>query len=216
MKIPVKKTVWGAVDNVETLRNHIAKSGQFFGQDLSGPACNYNPSYPCDQTLYQYMGWGTHKGLDIPVSTDTEVYASHDGVVNKLSDSVTAGIGVVLRVEKQYETIYWHLKNYIVSLGQQVNAGDLIAYSDNTGYSAGPHLHYEYKVWKDNGYVAVDPLPYFVNKTMTEEEIKKQYALSFYRSPDAGELAYWTGRDLLEFLNTAIKDRAKFLNDQIL
>lgn len=53
-----------------------------------------------------------------------------------------------------------------------------------------------------------------IKKTMTQEEVKKQYALAFYRAPDAGELAYWTGRNLLEFLNTAIKDRAQFLNNQ--
>jgi hypothetical protein len=52
-------------------------------------------------------------------------------------------------------------------------------------------------------------------RTMTAEEVKKQYRLSFYRDPDAGELAYWTGRPLLEFLNTAIKDRAIFLNSSL-
>jgi hypothetical protein len=52
-------------------------------------------------------------------------------------------------------------------------------------------------------------------KIMTSEEVRKQYRLSFYRDPDAGELAYWTGRPLLEFLNTAIKDRAEFLNSPI-
>ena len=208
--------VWGPIDNLDDLKKYIAKSGQFFGQDLSGPACEFNASYPCDQTLYQYMGWGPHKGLDIPVSRDTLVFASHDGFVAKLSDSITAGIGVVLQSnDDKMQTVYWHLLKYVVSVGQKIDAGQLIGYSDNTGYSKGDHLHFEQKVWDGSQYKAIDPIPNFVfKKNMTEQEVKKQYALSFYRAPDAGELAYWTGRPLLEFLNTAIKDRAEFLNQQ--
>ena len=109
IQIPIKITVWGAVDNVETLRKHIAKSGQFFGQDLSGPACEFNKDYPCDKTLYEYMGWGKHKGLDIPCSEGTEIYASHDGVVWKTSETVSQGLGVVLEsLDGEYRTVYWH------------------------------------------------------------------------------------------------------------
>lgn len=53
-----------------------------------------------------------------------------------------------------------------------------------------------------------------LNKTMTESEVKHLYALAFYRLPDAGELSFWVGKSLTEFLSTAIKDRANFLNSQ--
>lgn len=46
---------------------------------------------------------------------------------------------------------------------------------------------------------------------MTKDEVIKQYVLAFYREPDATELAFWIGKDLLTFLNTAIKDRSVFL-----
>lgn len=49
-------------------------------------------------------------------------------------------------------------------------------------------------------------------KAMTQEEVVKQYVLAFYREPDSEELAYWTGKPLIDFLNTAIKDRAVFLD----
>ena len=54
-----------------------------------------------------------------------------------------------------------------------------------------------------------------IKKNMTQEEVKKVYRLAFYRDPDAGELAFWSGKPLLEFLNIAIKDRANFLNSTI-
>lgn len=217
IKCPIRKTVWGAVNTLDELKKHIGRSGQFFGQDLSGPACEFKPEYPCDQTLYQYMGWGSHKGLDIPVVTGTEIYASHDGTVVKTSDSITGGIGVVLEsLDEEFETVYWHLQKYLVSVGQKVKVGDLIAYSDNTGYSKGPHLHFEQKVWIENQYKPIDPIPNFVfTKNMTEQDVKRLYALAFYRLPDDGELSFWTGKDLAEFLKTAIKDRAEFLQNQI-
>lgn len=49
-------------------------------------------------------------------------------------------------------------------------------------------------------------------KTMSEQEVRDIYKLAFYRLPDAGELAFWVGKPLAEFLKTAIKDRANFLS----
>lgn len=50
-------------------------------------------------------------------------------------------------------------------------------------------------------------------QVMTEEEVVGVYVLAFYREPDAGEKAYWTGKRLKDFLATAIKDRAEFLQN---
>ena len=53
------------------------------------------------------------------------------------------------------------------------------------------------------------------NKTMSEKEVKLLYALAFYREPDAGELAFWSGKNLEEFLKTAIRDRSIFLEAEL-
>ena len=214
---PVKKCVWGPINTLDDLMNYIAKSGQFFGQDLSGPACDFNPIYPCNQTLYQYMGWGPHKGLDIPCVGGTEIYASHDGTVWKTSETISQGLGVVLlSTDEKFQTVYWHNQKNLVKPGDKVKVGQLIAYSDNTGFSKGNHLHFEQKVWNGSQYKAIDPIPNFVfSKNMTEQDVKHLYALAFYRLPDATESSYWVGKDLATFLKTAIDDRAKFLQNEL-
>jgi murein DD-endopeptidase MepM/ murein hydrolase activator NlpD len=63
-----------------------------------------------------------------------------------------------------FTTLYGHLKKPIVREGQQVNRGDLIAFSGNTGLTSGPHLHYE--IWQ-NG-VRKNPMDFFfddINRT---------------------------------------------------
>ena len=52
-------------------------------------------------------------------------------------------------------------------------------------------------------------------KVMNDVEVRKLYRLAFYREPDAGELAFWTGRSLAEFLTVALKDRAEFLSSPL-
>lgn len=217
IRCPVKRTIWGEVKTKAELGSVIRAYGQFFGEDKSGPACNYNASYPCDQTLYQYMGWGPHKGIDIPLNEGEEIFAVADGTVVRISDSVTQGLGIVLK-HPNLETVYWHNKQNLVVLGQQVKAGDLIAYADSTGFSTGHHIHFETRKTDDIGNFVeyLDPFPLITfDEVMSETEVKKLYRLAFYRDPDAGELAFWTGKNLEEFLTTAIKDRADFLNTPI-
>ena len=67
------------------------------------------------------------------------------------------GYGNLVIVENgPYKTYYAHLSEIPVQVGQTVQAGQVIAYSGNTGNSTGPHLHYEVRV---NGQ-RVDPSPY--------------------------------------------------------
>ena len=210
---PVKNTRWGPVTTKAQLVSLIRTYGQFFGVDQSGPACNYNSSYPCDQSLYQYMGWGPHKGIDIPLDEGEEIFAVANGKVVRVSDSVTQGLGIVIR-HPNLETVYWHNKENLVTLGQEVKQGDLIAYADSTGFSTGHHIHFETRKTDDLGNFVeyLDPLSLIsFDEVMTSEEVKKEYVLAFYREPTVDELNFWTGKPVLEFLNTAIKDRSQFL-----
>ena len=174
---------------------------------------------------YASIGIPFHNGVDIAFEEWTEVYASHGGEAWFTEDSMK-GLGIVV-VGKECKTIYWHLREAVRPLGSrwQVKTGDLLGYGDSTGFSTGHHLHWGLKLLDASGNVlnrdnsvdgAVDPMDYAVWwNTMSEQEVKKLYRLAFYRDPDAGELSFWVGKDLEEFLNIAIKDRADFLGSTI-
>ena len=173
---------------------------------------------------YASIGLPFHNGIDIAFEEWTEVYASHDGEAWFTEDSMK-GLGVVV-TGVGCKTIYWHLREAVRPLNSkwQVKRGDLIGYGDSTGYSTGHHLHYGLKLLDNSGNVlnrdngvdgAIDPLPYITWFFMNDVEVRKLYRLAFYREPDAGELAFWTGRSLAEFLTVALKDRAEFLSSPI-
>ena len=74
---------------------------------------------------------------------------------------VSGGLGKLVKINHGYgyETRYGHLSKIKVKRGQKVRRGDLIALMGSTGYSTGPHLHYE--VLK--GGKRVNPLEYILN-----------------------------------------------------
>lgn len=95
-----------------------------------------------------------HWGVDFKVSIGTPVYAPADGTVKFAGFMRGGGYVVILNHKGGYSTVYMHLSKFDVKKGQTVHMGQVIAKSGNTGYSTGPHLHYELHV---NGR-AIDPL----------------------------------------------------------
>lgn len=115
--------------------------------------------YPVNGPLTSGFGmrWGRmHEGIDIGVGTGTPVVAAASGTV--ISAGWGGGYGnlVVIDHGGGIATAYAHNSRLVVSAGQQVTQGTVIAYSGSTGHSTGPHVHFEVRV---NGQ-AVDPIPY--------------------------------------------------------
>jgi len=100
----------------------------------------------------------SHIGLDIGLHTGDAVYAADGGVIAFAGWSTGGGYGKLVVVDhlNGRETRYAHLSRVKVSCGQHVRAGDLIGLGGSTGWSTGPHLHFEIRV---EG-VPKDPLAY--------------------------------------------------------
>ena len=88
-----------------------------------------------------YSGY-PHRGVDFGVVVGTTVYAPAAGKVVTPYNDGSFGIAVCLEHDGWY-TLYAHLSRSNVSNGQTVSAGQIIGYSGNTGYSTGPHLHWQ-------------------------------------------------------------------------
>ncbi|WP_282796232.1 M23 family metallopeptidase [Streptomyces sp. CC224B] len=102
------------------------------------------------------INWmSAHSGIDFPVSYGTPVMAATDGVVSTKWNSAYGNMAIVTAKDGT-ETWYCHLSTHKISHGP-VKAGDVIAYSGNSGNSTGPHLHFEVR---PGGGSAIDPLPW--------------------------------------------------------
>lgn len=97
-----------------------------------------------------------HSGIDLAIPEGQEVIATAGGVVVKAQFDSKKGNYVVINHNESFSTLYSHLKSISVEVGKQLEKGQIIGYSGNTGYSTGPHLHYE--ITKNGNHV--DPLDY--------------------------------------------------------
>lgn len=88
-----------------------------------------------------------HRGLDISNNTGTPIIAPADGRVKTVMTD--RGLGKMIVLDHGYGFIsrYGHLSSIGVKRGQTVSRGDIIGHMGSTGYSTGPHLHYE--VWRN-------------------------------------------------------------------
>lgn len=106
------------------------------------------------------LRWGGsdfHPGIDIADDAGTPIVATADGVVTDAGWN-SGGYGNMVDIDhgNGYLTRYAHAQAVVVSPGQYVRRGQVIAYMGSTGYSTGPHVHYEVRI---NGR-AVNPAGY--------------------------------------------------------
>lgn len=106
-----------------------------------------------------------HKGMDFTAPIGTEIYATGDGVVEKVGWVGGYGKTIMINHGFGYKTRYAHCSKYKCRKGQKVKRGDLIGFVGNTGQSTGPHLHYE--VFKNKK--QINPVNFFFNDLSPEE-----------------------------------------------
>lgn len=156
------------------------ESDQFLSSD--NEKNNLNPSYP--QTfsnikpaftlplaepaeITSEFGWRTHpifgnlnfhNGIDFAAVEGTPVLAVDSGQVAIADWNGGYGLMVVLEHDSgSSETLYAHLSEILVEPGEMVQVGQVIGLVGSTGYSTGPHLHFEYRELTDRGWISVDP-----------------------------------------------------------
>jgi len=101
-----------------------------------------------------------HRGIDISNNTGTPIFAPADGRVKTVLTDRGMGKTIVIDHGYGFVTRYGHLSEILVKRGQMLSRGDVIGKMGSTGYSTGPHLHYE--VWK-HGKV-FNPRDYILNE----------------------------------------------------
>ncbi len=108
--------------------------------------------YPVYGKITSHMGWRKnpfgggyefHAGIDIYAPHGTPVVATADGVVKLAGYYGDYGKAVVISHQSGYSTLYAHLSEIKVKVGERVKAGQVIGSVGSTGRSTGPHLHYE-------------------------------------------------------------------------
>lgn len=137
IKEPVKKVILAGVNEC------ASSSGVSYDLYAEYDKLQLPASY-IDITSHFGPRWGrNHNGTDFALPTGSEIYAAESGEV--YCSSYCGGFGNIVKIDhgNGMQTYYAHCSKLLVSPGQHVKVGDLIALSGSTGNSTGPHLHFE-------------------------------------------------------------------------
>lgn len=111
-----------------------------------------------------------HTGVDVGAPLGANFVAANDGTVTKASYNGAYGNMVIIDHGGGISTLYAHGSQIMVEVGQQVKKGDIVLKVGSTGYSTGPHAHFEVRV---DGKV-VDPMPYITSKENNLDNSKQE------------------------------------------
>ena len=107
-----------------------------------------------------------HTGVDIGAPEGANFIAANDGIVTKAEYNTAYGKMVIIDHGGGISTLYAHGSEILVEVGQNVKRGETVLKVGSTGYSTGPHAHFEVRI---NG-ITTDPLPYITTGLIPGEE----------------------------------------------
>jgi len=154
MHLPTR--CWQQTESIEvakeTLLPEVEHEVEKIEEERTAPVINgiKLAVHPVSGTISSRYGqrWNrSHNGIDVAAPTGTGIYASAGGTVT-YSAYNSGGYGYLVKLShgNGVETYYGHCSQLLVSAGQTVSQGQLIAKVGNTGRSTGPHLHFEVRV----------------------------------------------------------------------
>lgn len=132
------------------------------GLHLSWPLASFVITQPFGpSTVLLEPAWGPyphfHTGIDVSAPLGTPVMAAADGIVVAVGHTAVGyGNYVVIAHGSGISTLYGHLLDTNVTVGQSVVRGQMIGREGSTGFSTGPHVHFELRV----NNAVTDPMPY--------------------------------------------------------
>jgi murein DD-endopeptidase MepM/ murein hydrolase activator NlpD len=142
---------------------------KFFNSPVKLAAINSGFRYPFSNK-YQVsspFGWRKHPitrksrfhhGIDFAAPHGARVLAARSGVVEFAETNGGYGKTVILKHNNPQEnTLYAHLSNIKVQRGQRVESGTVVGLVGSTGFSIGPHLHFELRQPTSEGWKSIDP-----------------------------------------------------------
>ena len=91
-----------------------------------------------------------HAGVDFGAPTGTSIFACGNGKVILARERVITGNSIIIEHGPGIYSIYYHLDSFVAQEGEIVTAGELIGLVGSTGFSTGPHLHWELRVSTEN------------------------------------------------------------------
>lgn len=132
-----------------TVRSSYTPRNTVYSNTYIPPATTGSSSkllWPVDSTrITQYYHW-RHHGLDIGDKTGQPIYASESGKVERSGWNRGYGYNMVINHGNGLKTLYAHASSLLVKAGDTVSRGQTIALIGSTGWSTGPHIHYEVRV----------------------------------------------------------------------
>lgn len=203
------KFLFKPLDNLQISQN--------FGENTACALKGDNKVFYCDgwnppqgaESIYKRFKMKAHNGTDFPATQYTPIYCSQDGTVDEISSEPSRGLGIGIITkrkffctetgkEEYFKIRYWHNFANYVKVGDEVTVGQVIGLVGSTGYSSGPHIHFEIKpvkvtfrkekiskvvnILQDNGYFgAVDAMPYMqdINASLFTKYKSWQERLTF-------------------------------------
>ncbi|MBM4412556.1 MAG: peptidase M23 [Chloroflexi bacterium] len=126
---------------IKPVTSFFDHGGPFLTRDARDGVTTYWGFVETDITAFAYNG---HDGWDYAAAPPEPVLAAADGLVifaGIADDGCNTG-AVIIDHGSDVRTLYWHLSQVSVEIGQQVSTGETIGIVGNTGCSKGPHLHF--------------------------------------------------------------------------
>lgn len=139
-------------ENIASMLRNMENAG---GGAPAGQGGTGQFMWPCNGPITSYYGWRTHpifgttkyhSGMDIAVDSGTPIHAADSGTI--VYSGWLGGYGNCVMIDHGggLVTLYAHNSALNVGEGQYVSKGAVVAYAGSTGYSTGPHCHFEVRL----------------------------------------------------------------------